>query len=30
MATDIINWIPNVLNDPMSHAKVRQNSAGST
>jgi hydroxyethylthiazole kinase-like uncharacterized protein yjeF len=23
MATDLINWIPNVLNDPMSHAKVR-------
>jgi hydroxyethylthiazole kinase-like uncharacterized protein yjeF len=29
MATDIINWIPNVLTDPMSHAKVRHNSAGS-
>lgn len=28
MATDIINWIPNVLNDPMSHSKVRQASAG--
>ncbi len=28
MATDIINWIPNVLDDPMSHAKVRA-SAGS-
>ena len=28
MATDIINWIPNVLNDPMSHSKVRQTSAG--
>lgn len=30
MATDIINWIPNVLNDPMSHVKVHHNSAGST
>jgi hydroxyethylthiazole kinase-like uncharacterized protein yjeF len=29
MATDIINWIPNIVNDPMSHAKVRQTSAGS-
>jgi hydroxyethylthiazole kinase-like uncharacterized protein yjeF len=28
LATDIINWIPNVLNDPMSHTKVRQTSAG--
>jgi len=27
MATDIINWIPNVLNDPMSHLKVRKPSA---
>jgi hydroxyethylthiazole kinase-like uncharacterized protein yjeF len=27
MATDLINWIPNVLNDPMSHAKVRKTSA---
>jgi NAD(P)H-hydrate epimerase len=28
MATDLINWIPNVLNDPMSHVKVRKPSAG--
>ena len=27
MATDIINWLPNVLNDPMSHEKVREPSA---
>ena len=27
MATDLINWIPNVLNDPISHAKVRHNNA---
>jgi hydroxyethylthiazole kinase-like uncharacterized protein yjeF len=27
MATDLINWIPNVLNDPMSHVKVRKPSA---
>ena len=30
MATDIINWIPNVLNEPMSRAKVQQTSASST
>jgi hydroxyethylthiazole kinase-like uncharacterized protein yjeF len=27
MATDLINWIPHVLNDPMSHAKVQKPSA---
>ncbi len=27
VATDLINWIPNVLNDPMSHVKVRKPSA---
>ena len=30
MATDLINWIPNVLNDPMSRAKVQRTSASST
>jgi hydroxyethylthiazole kinase-like uncharacterized protein yjeF len=24
VATDLINWIPHVLNDPMSHVKVRK------
>lgn len=27
VATDLIDWIPKVLNDPMSHLKVRQTSA---
>jgi len=27
VATDLIDWIPNVLNDPMSHVKVRKSSA---
>jgi NAD(P)H-hydrate epimerase len=26
VATDIIDWIPRVLNDPMSHLKVRKSS----
>jgi len=30
MATDLIQWIPNVLNDPMSHVKVRKPSANGT
>jgi len=28
-ASDLIQWIPHVLNDPMSHAKVRRTGAGS-
>jgi hydroxyethylthiazole kinase-like uncharacterized protein yjeF len=28
VATDLISWIPSVLNDPMSHLKVRKISAG--
>jgi len=27
VATDLIDWIPRILNDPMSHAKVRKSSA---
>ena len=27
VATDLINWIPSVLNDPMSHLKVRNTGA---
>jgi NAD(P)H-hydrate repair Nnr-like enzyme with NAD(P)H-hydrate dehydratase domain len=27
VASDLINWIPSVLNDPMSHLKVRKTGA---
>jgi len=27
VSTDLLNWIPHVLNDPMSHLKVRKTSA---
>jgi NAD(P)H-hydrate epimerase len=27
VATDLLNWIPHILNDPMSHLKVRKPSA---